>query len=123
MASVATTEGKPPRPEDATTLAEFQARRDAELDRIREKRRSGQGRALVAGVIAGMIPISSLWYWFWQSSGLAKLGILALALACNYVLVRVARHCDGTRRRRELERLTRRWQERAGAAGASQPAP
>ena len=102
------------RPEDAATLAEFQARRDAELDRIRATWRSGHGRTLLAGVIAGMIPCGSLWYWFWQSSGMAKFGILALALAYNYALMRVTNRFDGTRRRRELDRLSAQWRARAG---------
>jgi hypothetical protein len=112
-------EGGQLRPEDATTLEEFQARRDAELDRISAAYRSGRGRARLALVIAGMIPCGALWYWFWSYSGPARWGILALALAYNYVLVRFANRFDGTRRRRELSRLTSRWQARAEADEAA----
>jgi hypothetical protein len=112
-------EGGPLRPEDATTLTEFQARRDAELDRISAAYRSGRGRARLALVIAGMIPCGALWYWFWTYPGPARWGILALALAYNYVLVRFANRFDGTRRRRELYRLTSRWQARAEADEAA----
>jgi hypothetical protein len=111
------------RPEDATTLEEFQARRDAELDRIGAAYRSGRGRVRLALVIAGMVPCGFLWYWFWQSSGAPKFGILALALAYNYLLVRVANRFDGTRRRRELQRLSKRWQARAEAGQVPRATP
>lgn len=120
MANVTSaSEGGQLRPEDATTLTEFQARRDAELDRISAAYRSGRGRARLALVIVGMIPCGALWYWFWTYSGPARWGILALALACNYVVVRFASRFDGTRRRRELYRLTSRWQARAEADEAA----
>lgn len=112
-------EGGQLRPEDATTLTEFQAHRDAELDRISAANRSGRGRGRLALVIAGMIPCGALWYWFWSYSGPARWGILVLALVYNYVLVRLANQFNGTRRRRELYRLTSRWQERAAADEAA----
>jgi len=112
-------EGGSLRPEDAATLTEFQARRDAELDRISAAHRSGRGRARLALVIVGMIPCGVLWYWFWTYPGLARWGVLALAVAYNYVLVRIANQFDGTRRRRELYRLTNRWQARAEADEAA----
>jgi len=103
------------RPEDAMTLEEFQARRDAELERIRAVRRSPGQRAKFAGVIAGWIPCAFLWYWFWQSSGIPKFVILALAVAYNIVVVRIANRVDGTKRRRELRLLSAQWQARAGS--------
>jgi hypothetical protein len=115
-------EGGQLRPEDATTLTEFQARRDAELDRISAAYRSGSGRVRLALVIAGMIPCGVLWYWFWSYSSPARWGILALALTYNYVLVRIANQFNGTRRRRALYRLTNRWQARAEADEAA-PTP
>jgi hypothetical protein len=105
--------GAQQRPEDATTLAEFQARRDAELARIREARRSKTVLIRLAWVIAAAIPIGGLWAWFWESSGTARWGTLALAVACNFVVVFIANRIDGTRRRRELTRLSRQWQARA----------
>jgi hypothetical protein len=123
MASVTSaSEGGQLRPEDATTLTEFQARRDAELDRISAANRSGRGRARLALIIAGMIPCGVLWYLFWSYSGPARWGMLALALVYNYVLVRFANHFNGTRRRRELYRLTGRWQDRAAAGEAARTA-
>jgi hypothetical protein len=106
-------EGDLSHPEDATTLEEFQARRDAELTRTRAVRRSWRHRAQYAGVIAGLMSCGALWYWFWQSSGIPRFAILALALAYNYVLVRITNHVTGTKRRRELDRLTAQWQARA----------
>jgi hypothetical protein len=101
------------RPEDATTLAEFQARHDAELARIREARRSKTVLIRLVWVFLGAVPIAFLWYWFWQSSGTGKWGILALAVACQFVVVAIANRIDGTKRRRELTRLSKQWKARA----------
>jgi hypothetical protein len=108
-------QGENLRPEDATTLEEFQARHDAEMARIGVEYGSRRQRIRLAGVIVGLIPCGFLRYWFWQSSGGAKFGILALALAYNYVVVRAANRFDGTARRRELHRLSKQWQARAKA--------
>jgi hypothetical protein len=105
--------GAEPRPEDATTLEEFQARRDAELERIRETRRSRKGRIRLAWVVVGALPTAFLWYEFWNSSGATRWGFLAAALATNYAVVVVANRIDGTKRRRELTRLSKQWQARA----------
>jgi hypothetical protein len=115
--------GENPRPEDATTLEEFQARYDAEMARIGTVYGSRRQRIRLAGAIVALIPCGLLWAWFWQYSGGARWGILALALAYTYVVVRVANRFDGTTRRRELDRLSEQWQARAKADQVPRPAP
>jgi hypothetical protein len=117
MADVTTgPQGVSLRPEDATTLEEFQARRDGELARIRAVRRSRRNQAQYAGVIAGFMLGGASWYWFWHSSGiLLRLAIVALILGYNYVLGRIANRVTWSKRRRELDRLSVQWQARVGS--------
>jgi hypothetical protein len=115
--------GEKPRLEDATTVEEFQARRDAELDRINAAYRSGRARTRLIGFIVAMIPYGYIGHLFFQASGWAKAGMLALGLAYMYVAVRIANRYDGTTRRRELARLSKRWQARAAADEVPRTAP
>jgi hypothetical protein len=108
--------GGPQRPEDATTLEEFQARRDAELERIRAARRTRAGKFKYGAAITLQLPSAALWYWVFTSSGEARFGILALALACNAAVWQIVSRVDGTRRRRALNRLSKQWQTRATVA-------
>jgi hypothetical protein len=106
------------RPEDATTLEEFQARRDAELARI-----SAPGaywkqvfRIVLAVVCAGIDAF--YWYRVSQVSGEEVWHVLALALlfACSTISAASSVTPDilhGSKgRRAELDRLGAQWQER-----------
>jgi hypothetical protein len=104
-------------PEDATTLEEFQVRRDAELAQLGGAgSRWGDGwRAALIVVVAGIDAVC--WYRVTQATGigwhvlghsLVFLGVLARAST------RLAQRIMGrAERRRELERLGAEWQAKA----------
>jgi hypothetical protein len=114
-----TSQGKQLRPEDATTLEEFQDRRHAELARI-----SAPGaywkqvfRIALAIVVAAIDAF--YWYRFSHTSGGERWHVFALALlfACSTISAASSVKPDllnGSKRRRaELDRLSAQWQERA----------
>jgi len=120
MADVTTTaKGGKLRPEDATTLEEFQARRDAELARLGA--RSAYGKQVFRIVLAIVAAVVDAFYWhrFSHASGTERWHVLALALLflCSTVSAASSVKPDilnGSKRRRgELYRLGAQWQARA----------
>jgi hypothetical protein len=108
--------GRKLRPEDATTLEEFQARRDAELARIGAPGASWTHAFTIMLTIAVAAIDVFYWHRFSQASGGERWHVLALALLflCATVSVGGKVLLSGPKRRRgELERLSAQWQERA----------
>ena len=97
------------RPQDATTLEEFQARRDAGLAAMHAERTTVGQRFRLDWFVWAQMACAALWVWFWQTPGSVTSGsvrgvILALAATGNTVVVVIA-VIDAARRRRELNRL------------------
>jgi hypothetical protein len=108
----------PSRPEDATTLEEFQARRDADLARL-DGTAAHWGDGWRATLIVAVTGIDAFyWYRFSHATGTERWHVLALSLLFLCSLVSgcsvLARRIAGRRERRcELERLGAQWQARA----------
>ena len=116
------------RPEDATSLEEFQARRIVEQAQIRGMHSSwkGIGRILLSGVIAFAAIV------FWGSMAFAKGGgrwpLLVLAIACSLLFLRIfgrieLRGVRGSKRYMQLDRLSKEWQARAGRGEIPEASP
>jgi hypothetical protein len=106
------------RPEDATSLEEFQARRIVEQAQIRGMHGSWKeiGRIILSGAL-GFAAI-----FFWGSMAFAKDGgkwiLLVPAIACTLLFVRIfgrieLRGVRGSKRYIQLDRLSKEWQARA----------
>jgi hypothetical protein len=112
-------ERRPLRPEDATSLEEFQARRIVEQAQIRAMNSSWKriGWILLSGVV-GFAAIV-----FWGGMALAKGGggkwvLLVLAIGATLVFLRMfgrieLRGVRGSKRYVQLDRLSKDWQARA----------
>jgi hypothetical protein len=112
-------EREPLRPEDATSLEEFQARRVIEQAQIRAMNSSWKriGQIILSGVV-GFAAIV-----FWGGMALAKGGggkwvLLALAIGATLVFLRIfgrieLRGVRGSKRYIQLDRLSKDWQARA----------
>jgi hypothetical protein len=117
------------RPEDATTLEEFQARRDAELARITAPGAYWKQVFRIALAIAAAGIDAFYWYRVSQASGEEVWHVLALALlfACSTVsaasCVKPGVLTGSKRRRGELDRLGAQWRARAEADEAARTAP
>jgi hypothetical protein len=106
------------RPEDATSLEEFQARRTVEQAQIRALNSSwkGIGRILLSSLIAfGAI---LLWGGMAFAKGGAKWVLLVLAIACTVLFLRIfggieRRGVRGSKRYRQLDRLSKEWRAKA----------
>lgn len=121
--------GEKLRPEDATTLEEFQDRRNAELARL--------GAAItywIQGIrIALAITVAGIDVFYWhrvsQASGTERWHVLALALLFLAATMSVTSKIkpdilNGSKRRRaELDRLSAQWQDRADRARSRGPRP
>ena len=121
MANVTGSDVAKLRPEDATTLEEFQARRNAELARISVPGAYWkQVFRIVLALVAAAID-AFYWHRFSQASGGERWHVLALALlfACSTVSAASSVKPDilnGSKRRRaELDRLSAQWEARAEA--------
>jgi hypothetical protein len=107
------------RPEDATSLQEFQARRIVEQAQIRALNSSwkGIGRILLSGVIAFAAIL------FWGGMAFAKGGggkwiLLVLAIICTMLFLWIfggieRRGVRGSKRYMQLNRMSKEWQARA----------
>jgi hypothetical protein len=106
------------RPEDATSLQEFQARRVVEQAQIRALNSSwkGIGRILLSSLLACGA------FLFWGSLALAKGDgrwlLLLPALVCTVLCVRIfgkieLRGVRGSKRYMQLDRLSKEWQAKA----------
>ena len=111
--------GGPCRPEGATTLEEFQARRDAELARISAVSAYWKQGARIALAVAVATIDAFYWHRFSQATGTERWHVLALALLFLTATVSVTSRIrpdvlrGSKRRRAELERLGAQWQARA----------
>lgn len=106
------------RPEDATSLDEFQARRIVEQAQIRGMHGSWKeiGRIFLSSAI-GFIDIF-LWYAMDKQSGPGRWAWLVLALLFAALFLRIfgrieLRGVRGSKRYMQLDRLSKDWQARA----------
>jgi hypothetical protein len=115
------TKGGTPRPEDATTLEEFQGLRDAELGRLSAASAYWKQGARIAVTVALAGVDAFYWHRVTQASGAERWHVLALALFLLCATVSSAARIkpdvlNGSQRRRaELDRLAARWQAGAGS--------
>lgn len=116
------------RPEDATSLEEFQARRAAEVRQLRESSMSWKviSRPYMAGVL-GFIDIF-LWYLVARSSGAGRWIAVIFALCVAWLALRFLIRSPGrglpeTDRERELNGLAEEWQVKADRGEIPQAAP
>jgi hypothetical protein len=116
------------RPEDATSLEEFQARRMVEQAQLRALNSSWKdiGRILLSSVLAfgaiifwvGVATVRNAGTWF----------LLVFALICTGLFIRIfgrieLRGARGTKRYLQLDRLSKEWQARAGRGEIPQANP
>jgi hypothetical protein len=116
------------RPEDATSLEEFQARRIVEQAQLRALNSSWKdiGRILLSSVLGfgaiifwvGVATVHNAGTWF----------LLVFALICTGLFIRIfgrieLRGARGTKRYLQLDRLSKDWQARAGRGEIPQVTP
>ena len=106
------------RPEDATSLEEFQARRLAELAQIRSMHSSWKSIGLI--LLSGFLALAATIFWgsMAMGTGSGKWVLLVLAIACTVLFVRIFgriefRGVRGSRRYLQLDRLSKEWQAKA----------
>jgi hypothetical protein len=116
------------RPEDATSLDEFQARRIVEQAQIRAMHSSWKeiGRILLSGAIV-LIDIF-FWYAMVKQSGPGRWAWLIFALLFAGLFLRIfgrieLRGVRGSKRYIQLDRLSKEWQARAGRGEIPEVAP
>jgi hypothetical protein len=106
------------RPEDATSLEEFQARRMAEEADIRAMHSSWKdiGRILLSSVIA--VAAIFCWAGFATDHDASRWSFLVLALVFTLLFARIfgrieLRGVRGSKRYMQLDRMSKDWQARA----------
>ena len=116
------------RPEDATSLEEFQARRVAELAQIRAMHSSWKSIGRI--ILSGFLALAAILFWVGVAggTGAARWVLLVLAVACTVLLVRIfgkieLRGVRGSRRYLQLDRLSKEWQARAARGEIPQSTP
>jgi hypothetical protein len=106
------------RPEDATSLEEFQARRVVEQARIRGM--NGSWKRIGAILLSGLIGFVAIFCWV--GVGIGQGGVrwffLVLALGFTFWFLRIfgkieLRGVRGSKRYLQLNRLSKEWQARA----------
>jgi hypothetical protein len=107
------------RPEDATSLEEFQARRLAEQAQIRALNSSWKGIGRI--ILSGLLAFGAIFFWAGVAfaSGGGKWVLLVPALACTALFLRIfgrieLRGARGSKRYMQLDRMSKDWQARAG---------
>jgi hypothetical protein len=116
------------RPEDATSLEEFQARRMVEQAQIRALNSSWKdiGRILLSSLIV-IIDIF-FWYAMVKQAGPGRWVWLVLALLFAFLFLRIfgkveLRGVRGSKRYMQLDRLSKEWQAKAGRGEIPQSTP
>lgn len=116
------------RPEDATSLEEFQARRVAEQAQIRAMHSSWKsiGRIILSSLLASAAIL--FWVGVAGGTGSGRWVLLVLAVACTALFVRIFgriefRGVRGSRRYLQLDRLSKEWQARAARGEIPQSTP
>jgi hypothetical protein len=116
------------RPEDATSLEEFQARRVAEQAQIRAMHSSWKdiGRILLSSVIG----FAAIFCWAGVATihDAARWSFLVLALIFTLLFLRIfgrieLRGFRGTKRYLQLDRLSKEWQAKAARGEIPQTTP
>jgi hypothetical protein len=116
------------RPEDATSLEEFQARRMAEQADIRALNSSWKdiGRIILSGFLA--FAAFACWGGMALGTGSGKWVLLVLAIVCTVLFFRIfgrieLRGLRGSKRYMQLDRLSKEWQVRATRGEVPQITP
>jgi hypothetical protein len=116
------------RPEDATSLEEFQARRMAEQAQLRALNSSWKdiGRIFLSSLIV-LIDIF-LWYAMAKQAGPGRWAWLVFALLFVGLFIRIfgrieLRGARGTKRYLQLDRLSKDWQARASRGEIPEATP
>jgi hypothetical protein len=116
------------RPEDATSLAEFQARRLAEQARIRALNSSWKDIGLIC--LSGLLALTAIIFWgamaFAKGGGKWLPGVLALVVTAVFLRIfsRIElRGIRGSKRYIQLDRLSKDWQARAARGEVPQTTP
>jgi hypothetical protein len=108
------------RPEDATSLEEFQARRAAEQAQIRGMNSSWKRLGAIS--LGGVVCFAAIFCWVGVGTGHggARWFFLALAIVFTLWFLRIfgrieLRGVRGSKRYVQLDRLSKDWQARAGS--------
>ena len=116
------------RPEDATSLEEFQARRLAEQADIRGLNSSWKGIGKI--LLSSVIGIAAIFCWAGvaKGEGFARWFFLVLALVFTLLFLRIfgrieLRGARGSKRYMQLDRLSKDWQARAARGEIPQTTP
>jgi hypothetical protein len=116
------------RPEDATSLEEFQARRMLEQAQIRALNSSWKdiGRIILSGFIA----LAAILFWVGVATehDSGRWFMLLFALICTALFIRIfgkieLRGVRGSKRYMQLDRLSKDWQARAARGEIPQTTP
>ena len=116
------------RPEDATSLEEFQARRVVEQAQIRAMHSSWKsiGRIVLSGVVA----FAAIFFWVGVAAihDVGRWVCLVIALLLTFWFARIfgrieLRGVRGSRRYLQLDRLSKEWQAGAARGEISQSTP
>lgn len=116
------------RPEDATSLEEFQARRMAEQAQIRALNSSWKDIGLI--ILSGLIALAAVIFWVGVATehDAGRWFMLLFALILTVVFLRIfgkiqRRGVRGSRRYIKLDRLSKEWQARAARGEIPQTTP
>jgi hypothetical protein len=116
------------RPEDATSLEEFQARRMVEQADIRALNSSWKdiGRIILSAILA--FAAFACWGAMALGTGSGKWVLLVLAIVCTVLFFRIfgrieLRGLRGSKRFMQLDRLSKEWQARAARGEIPQTTP
>ena len=116
------------RPEDATSLEEFQARRLAEQAQIRGM--NGSWKVIGRILLSGLLVLIDIFFWFAMAhqSGPGRWAWLVLALLVAGLFLRIfgrieLRGARGSKRYMQLDRMSKDWQARAGRGEIPQVTP
>ena len=116
------------RPEDAASLEEFQARRQAEQAQIRALNSSWKdiGRIILSGFLA----LAAIIFWVGVATehDAGRWFMLLFALICTGFFIRIFgriefRGARGSKRYIQLDRLSKEWQARAARGEIPQTTP
>lgn len=116
------------RPEDATSLEEFQARRMVEQAQIRALNSSWKDIGLI--ILSGFIALAGIIFWIGVATehDAGRWFMLLFALICTGLFIRIfgrieLRGARGSKRYIQLDRLSKDWQARARRGEIPQTTP
>ena len=116
------------RPEDATSLEEFHARKIVEQAQIRGM--NGSWKTIGKIILSGFLALGAIIFWVGvaEEDDGGRWFMLLFALICTVLVIRIfgrieLRGARGTKRYVQLDRLDKEWQAKAGRGEISRTTP